>query len=109
MAKPNFRPLGDRVLVQPLEEGEVKRGGIIITDTAKEKPPEATIIAIGNGKRDEQGKKQPFEVKVGDKVLISKVWRHGNQDRRNRLSGAPRRRHPRHSRLRRVFPNSETL
>jgi chaperonin GroES len=72
MAKPTFRPLGDRVLVQPLEEGEVKKGGIIIPDTAKEKPQEATVIAIGTGKTDDEGKKQPFEVKVGDKVLISK-------------------------------------
>ena len=52
MATPNFRPLGDRVLVQPLEEGEVKKGGIIIPDTAKEKPQEAKIIAIGTGKMD---------------------------------------------------------
>ena len=72
MANPTFRPLGDRVLVQPLEEGEVKKGGIIIPDTAKEKPQEAKVIAIGTGKLDDDGKKQPFEVKVGDKVLISK-------------------------------------
>ena len=72
MANPTVRPLGDRVLVQPLEEGEVKRGGIIIPDTAKEKPQEAKVIAIGTGKTDDDGKKQPFEVKVGDRVLISK-------------------------------------
>jgi chaperonin GroES len=72
MANPSFRPLGDRVLVQPLEEGEVKKGGIIIPDTAKEKPQEAKVIAIGTGKIDDDGKKKPFEVKVGDKVLISK-------------------------------------
>src|ERR1700689_1040227 len=72
MANPTFRPLGDRVLVQPLEEGEVKKGGIIIPDTAKEKPQEAKVIAIGTGKTDDEGKKQPFEVKVGDRVLISK-------------------------------------
>jgi chaperonin GroES len=70
MANPNFRPLGDRVLVQPIEEGEVKKGGIIIPDTAKEKPQEAKVI--GTGKKDDEGKKQPFEVKVGDRVLISK-------------------------------------
>src|SRR5271170_4817160 len=72
MANPTFRPLGDRVLVQPLEEGEVKKGGIIIPDTAKEKPQEAKVIAIGTGKIDDEGKKKPFEVKVGDRVLISK-------------------------------------
>ncbi len=72
MANPTFRPLGDRVLVQPIEEGEVKKGGIIIPDTAKEKPQEAKVIAIGTGKLDDDGKKLPFEVKVGDRVLISK-------------------------------------
>src|SRR5271154_6147279 len=72
MATPSFRPLGDRVLVQPIEEGEVKKGGIIIPDTAKEKPQEAKVIAIGSGKIDDDGKKKPFEVKVGDRVLISK-------------------------------------
>ena len=72
MANPSFRPLGDRVLVQPLEEGEVKKGGIIIPDTAMEKPQEAKVVAIGTGKIDDDGKKRPFEVKVGDKVLISK-------------------------------------
>jgi chaperonin GroES len=69
---PSFRPLGDRVLVQPLEEGEVKKGGIIIPDTAKEKPQEAKVVAIGTGKIDDEGKKKPFEVKIGDRVLISK-------------------------------------
>jgi chaperonin GroES len=72
MATPSFRPLGDRVLVQPIEEGEVKKGGIIIPDTAKEKPQEAKVVAIGTGKVDDEGKKKPFEVKIGDKVLISK-------------------------------------
>jgi chaperonin GroES len=69
---PTFRPLGDRVLVQPIEEKEVQRGGIIIPDTAKEKPQEAKVIAIGSGKTDDSGKKLPFEVAVGDRVLISK-------------------------------------
>ncbi len=67
-----IRPIGDRVLVQPLEEQEVKKGGIIIPDTAKEKPQEGKVIAIGTGKTDDSGKKIPFEVKKGDKVLISK-------------------------------------
>lgn len=72
MAKVNVRPLGDRVLVQQVEEKEQVKNGIIIPDSAKEKPQEATIVAVGSGKRDEKGEKIPFEVKVGDKVLISK-------------------------------------
>ena len=72
MAHPKFRPLGDRVLVQPIEEKEVQRGGIIIPDTAKEKSQEATVVAIGTGKTDDDGKKVPFEVQIGDRVLISK-------------------------------------
>jgi len=68
----NVRPLGDRVLVQPLEEGETKKGGIIIPDTAKEKPQEGKIVALGTGKRDDEGKVIDFVVKKGDKVLISK-------------------------------------
>jgi chaperonin GroES len=72
MAKVNIKPLGDRVLVQPLDEKEVVKGGIIIPDTAKEKPQEGTVVAVGTGKRDDSGKLIEFTVKVGDKVLISK-------------------------------------
>jgi len=68
----NVRPLGDRVLVKPLDEKEVKKGGIIIPDTAKEKPQEGEIVALGTGKTDEKGNKVEFTVKKGDKVLISK-------------------------------------
>jgi chaperonin GroES len=68
----NVKPLGDRVLVEPVEEKEVKKGGIIIPDTAKEKPTEGIIVALGTGKTDDDGKKVPFEVKKGDRVLISK-------------------------------------
>lgn len=67
-----IRPLQDRILVKRIEEQEVKKGGIIIPDTAKEKPQEGEIIAVGSGKVLEDGKKQPLEVKVGDKVLFSK-------------------------------------
>lgn len=67
-----IKPLGDRVLVKHVEESEQVRGGIIIPDSAKEKPQEAEVVAIGSGKKDENGKAQPFEVKVGDRVLISK-------------------------------------
>ena len=72
MAAVNVRPLGDRVLVQPLEEQEVKKGGIIIPDTAKEKPQEGKVVALGTGKIDDNGKRVDFTVKKGDKVLISK-------------------------------------
>src|SRR5258705_12068532 len=71
MAAVNVRPLGDRVLVQPLEEQEVKKGGIIIPDTAKEKPQEGKVVALGTGKVNEEGKKIEFTVKKADKVLIS--------------------------------------
>jgi chaperonin GroES len=68
----NVKPLSDRVLVKPLEEREVKKGGIIIPDTAKEKPQEGEVVALGTGKFDENGKKIEFTVKKGDRVLISK-------------------------------------
>ena len=68
----NVKPLSDRVLVKPLEEKETKKGGIIIPDTAKEKPQEGEVVALGTGKLDEQGKKIEFTVKKGDRVLISK-------------------------------------
>ena len=68
----NLKPLGDRVLVEPAEEKEHKKGGIIIPDTAKEKPTEGIVRALGTGKTDDSGKKVPFEVKVGDRVLVSK-------------------------------------
>jgi len=68
----NIKPLGDRVLVEPIEEKEVKKGGIIIPDSAKEKPQEGKVVALGTGKTDDNGKKVPFEVKVGDRVLVSK-------------------------------------
>ena len=68
----NIKPLGDRVLVEPLEEKEVKKGGIIIPDSAKEKPTESIVVALGTGKLDDNGKKVAFEVKKGDRVLVSK-------------------------------------
>jgi len=67
-----IRPLHDRVLVKRLEEEEVSKGGIIIPDSAKEKPAEGKIIAAGKGKKTEEGKIIPLDVKVGDKVLFSK-------------------------------------
>ncbi|MCS1409546.1 MAG: 10 kDa chaperonin [Verrucomicrobia subdivision 3 bacterium] len=68
----NVKPLGDRVLVEPAEEKEQKKGGIIIPDSAKEKPTESIVVALGTGKTDDKGEKVPFEVKEGDRVLVSK-------------------------------------
>src|SRR5438876_3098917 len=68
----NVKPIGDRILVQAVEEKELKRGEIIIPDTAKEKPMESRIVALGTGKTDDNGKKVPFEMKKGDRVLVSK-------------------------------------
>jgi len=67
-----LRPLGARILVEPVAEQETKKGGIIIPDSAKEKPTEAIVRAVGPGELDDQGKRIPLEVKVGDRVLISK-------------------------------------
>jgi chaperonin GroES len=67
-----FRPLHDRVVVKRLEGEEKTKGGIIIPDTAKEKPQEGKIIAVGPGGRDETGKLTPLDVKAGDKVLFGK-------------------------------------
>jgi len=69
---PNIKPLGDRVLVKTIEEAEQVKGGIIIPDSAKEKPQEAEVIALGTGKKDDEGKVQAFTVKTGDRVIISK-------------------------------------
>jgi chaperonin GroES len=67
-----FRPLHDRVVVRRLESEEKTKGGIIIPDSAKEKPQEGEIVAVGSGARDESGKLVPLDVKVGDRVLFGK-------------------------------------
>lgn len=67
-----LQPLADRVIVEPLEEEEVSKGGIILPDTAKEKPQKGKIIAVGPGRFDEAGKRIPPEVKKGDKVIYQK-------------------------------------
>ena len=72
MAKSKFRPLHDRVVVRRLESEEKTKGGIIIPDTAKEKPQEGEVIAVGSGARDESGKLVPLDVKAGDRVLFGK-------------------------------------
>ena len=70
----NIKPLGDRILVEAVEEKEekTKKGGIIIPDTAKEKPMESVVVAVGTGKTGDDGKKVFLEVKKGDRVLVSK-------------------------------------
>ena len=68
----NVRPLHDRLIVKRVEEKETVKGGIIIPDTAKEKPQEGKVIAVGNGKILENGTKVPLDVKVGDKILFGK-------------------------------------
>ena len=67
-----IRPLHDRVIVQRLDEGEQKVGGIIIPDTAKEKPQQGKVIAAGNGKTKDDGKRLPLDVKAGDRILFGK-------------------------------------
>jgi chaperonin GroES len=71
-AKTKLRPLHDRILVKRAEEEEVRRGGIIVPDTAKEKPQEGKVIAVGTGKVTEDGKKLPLDVKAGDRILFGK-------------------------------------
>jgi chaperonin GroES len=72
MARPKFRPLHDRVVVKRIEAEEKSKGGIIIPDTAKEKPQEGEIVAVGPGGRDENGKLITMDVKAGDRVLFGK-------------------------------------
>jgi chaperonin GroES len=67
-----LHPLHDRILVKRLEEGEVRRGGLIIPDSAKEKPQEGKVLAVGQGSVSEDGKKTPLDVKAGDRVLFGK-------------------------------------
>ena len=72
MAKTKFRPLHDRVVVRRIEANEKTKGGIIIPDTAQEKPSEGEVIAVGPGGRDESGKLIPIDIKAGDRVLFGK-------------------------------------
>ena len=68
----NLKPLGDRIVVKPTPKEEVTRGGIVIPDTAKEKPQEGEVLAVGPGKMDDSGKRIEMEVKVGDKVIYAR-------------------------------------
>jgi chaperonin GroES len=77
-------PLGDRVVVKPSTKEEVTKGGIVIPDTAKEKPQEGTVLAVGPGKMTEDGKRIPLDVKVGDIVIYAKYggtdWKEGDEE-----------------------------
>ena len=68
----NLKPLGSRVVIEPNEQEEITAGGIVLPETAKEKPQQGTVLAIGQGDRDEAGKRIPMDVAVGDKVLFAK-------------------------------------
>lgn len=70
--KLTLKPLGSRVVIQPVERDEMTKSGIVLPDTAKEKPQEGKVIAVGPGDRDEDGKRIPIELKVGDRVLYQK-------------------------------------
>ena len=67
-----LRPLGNRVVVEPIEQDEVTPGGIVLPETAKEKPQQGKVLAVGPGERDEKGQRIPLDVKVGDRVLFGK-------------------------------------
>ena len=69
---PNLRPLGDRVVVEPSEGEDVTPGGILLPETAKEKPQQGTVVAVGSGRRDDKGKLVPMDVKMDDKVLYAR-------------------------------------
>jgi len=71
-SKLKLKPLGGRVIVEPIEQEDITAGGIILPETAKEKPQEGKILAVGPGDRDEEGKRIAMEVKVGDRVLYAK-------------------------------------
>jgi len=72
MGTVGLRPLADRVVVEPLEQEEVTASGIVLPETAKEKPQKGLVVAVGPGKKDDEGKLIPMDVKVGDKVLYAK-------------------------------------
>jgi chaperonin GroES len=71
-SKLKLKPLGGRLIIEPIEQEEMTAGGIILPETAKEKPQEGNVLAVGPGERDDKGERIPMEVKVGDKVLFAK-------------------------------------
>ena len=68
----SIKPLGNRVVIEPIEQEEITAGGIVLPETAKEKPQKGTVLAVGPGDRDDDGKRIPLDVKEGDKVLFAK-------------------------------------
>ena len=72
MAKISFKPLGGRVLIDPVEQEEVTAGGIVLPETAKEKPQQGKVLAVGPGDRNDKGERIPMDVKVGDLILFAK-------------------------------------
>ena len=72
MEELKFRPLGDRVWVEPIEQDEITASGIVLPETAKEKPQEGKVLAVGPGVRDDKGDRQPLDVSVGDRILFAK-------------------------------------
>ncbi len=76
--KTKLQPLADRVVIQPLPREEVTKGGIVLPDTAKEKPMEGKVLAVGPGSLDDSGKRIPMDVKVGDIVIYAKICWHGD-------------------------------
>jgi chaperonin GroES len=72
MAELNFRPLGNRVWVEPIEQEDMTASGIVLPETAKEKPQEGKVLAVGPGVRNDKGERQPLDVAVGDRVLFAK-------------------------------------
>jgi chaperonin GroES len=93
------RPLYDRILVKRVAEEETTKGGIIIPDSAKEKPIEGKVVAVGNGKLLENGELRPVAVKKGERILFGKYSRHRDQDRGRRASDPARGRSPRRRRV----------
>jgi len=71
-SKLSLKPLGDRLVIEPIEQEEITAGGIVLPETAKEKPQQGKVLAAGPGARDDEGKRIPMDVKVGDKVLYAK-------------------------------------
>lgn len=80
----NLQPLGDRIIVRPIAREEVTKGGIVLPDTAKEKPMEGEILAVGPGKLSEEGKRIAMELKKGDRVIYPRYagteWKHNNEE-----------------------------
>ena len=108
-ATTTFTPLHDRILVRRIEEGETVRGGIIIPDTAKEKPQEGEVIAVGKGKSNDEGKVFPLDVKKGDRILFGKYSGTEIKHRRRRVPHHARRRSPRHPQEVTVRDTSERI